>query len=189
MTLSTGPWWCAPVLAFGWMTTVPAHSFSAPARAWVIAAARFIPGVWAVLMSSSLERTTRTPSSRHRASLRLSMDDLSPTCSRKPQVSGQSIGKEAVRTGAASSRAAAGLAAAGDGLCAAVDYAHDRGLACDGSDAPDCARAYRRRAHRHRRARAARYDLVAAARLPRRRTGHGGPVPLRRRRDGRLDPA
>src|ERR1700722_11461340 len=55
------------------MTTVPAHNFSAPARAWVMAAARFMPGVWAVLMSSSFERTTRTPSRRHRASLRLSM--------------------------------------------------------------------------------------------------------------------
>src|SRR6266436_9739641 len=51
----------APVLALGWMTTVPAQSFSAPARAWVMAAARFMPGVCAVLMSSSLERTTRTP--------------------------------------------------------------------------------------------------------------------------------
>src|ERR1700722_110372 len=40
------------------MTTVPAHNFSAPARAWVMAAARFMPGVWAVLMSSSLARTT-----------------------------------------------------------------------------------------------------------------------------------
>src|SRR5687768_4571759 len=43
------------------MTTVPAQSFSAPARAWVMAAARFMPGVWGVLMSSSLEWTTRTP--------------------------------------------------------------------------------------------------------------------------------
>src|SRR5882672_5482106 len=57
MTLSTGPWWCAPVLALGWITTVPAQSFSAPARAWVIAAARFMPGVCAVLMSSSFERS------------------------------------------------------------------------------------------------------------------------------------
>src|SRR5258708_38895209 len=65
MTLSTGPWWWAPVFALGWMTTVPAQSFSAPARAWVIAAARFMPGVWAVLMSSSFERTTRTPSNFH----------------------------------------------------------------------------------------------------------------------------
>src|SRR6185295_8485408 len=61
MTLSTGPWWCAPVLALGWITTVPAQSFSAPARAWVIAAARFMPGVCAVLMSSSFAWTTRTP--------------------------------------------------------------------------------------------------------------------------------
>src|SRR3954451_1084935 len=61
MTLSTGPWWCAPVLALGWITTVPAQSFSAPARAWVMAAARFMPGVCAVLISSSLACTTRTP--------------------------------------------------------------------------------------------------------------------------------
>src|SRR5260221_749644 len=65
MTLSTAPWWCAPVLAFGWITTVPAQSFSAPARACVMAAARFIPGVWAVLTSSSFEWTTRTPSNFH----------------------------------------------------------------------------------------------------------------------------
>src|SRR5262245_46939057 len=65
MTLSTGPWWCAPVLALGWITTVPAQSFSAPIRAWVIAAARFMPGVCAVLMSSSFERTTRTPECFH----------------------------------------------------------------------------------------------------------------------------
>ena len=65
MTLSTGPWWCAPVFAFGWITTVPAHSFSAPVRAWVIAAARFIPGVCGVLMSSSFACTTRTPWNFH----------------------------------------------------------------------------------------------------------------------------
>src|SRR6266436_5653391 len=65
MTLSTGPWWWAPVFALGWMTTVPAQSFSAPARACVIAAARFIPGVCAVLVSSSLACTTRTPCKRH----------------------------------------------------------------------------------------------------------------------------
>src|SRR5215510_875542 len=65
MTLSTGPWWCAPVFALGWITTVPAQSFSAPARARVIAAARFMPGVCGVLMSSSFECTTRTPSSFH----------------------------------------------------------------------------------------------------------------------------
>ena len=46
MTLSTGPWWWAPVLALGWITTVPAQSFSAPCLAWVMAAARFMPGVW-----------------------------------------------------------------------------------------------------------------------------------------------
>src|SRR6266446_1785239 len=47
------------------MTTVPAHSFSAPARAWVMAAARFMPGVCAVLTSSSFACTTRTPSNFH----------------------------------------------------------------------------------------------------------------------------
>src|SRR3970282_270560 len=65
MTLSTGPWWWAPVFALGWITTLPAHSFSAPARAWVIAAARFMPGVCGVFTSSSLEWTTRTPSNFH----------------------------------------------------------------------------------------------------------------------------
>src|SRR6185436_5112423 len=49
------------------MTTVPAQSFSAPARACVIAAARFIPGVCGVLVSSSPARTTRTPWYFHRA--------------------------------------------------------------------------------------------------------------------------
>src|SRR3954470_21759425 len=47
------------------MTTVPAHSFSAPVRARVIAAARLMPGVCAVLTSSSVPLTTRTPSSFH----------------------------------------------------------------------------------------------------------------------------
>src|SRR5690348_9065646 len=47
------------------MTTVPAQSFSAPVRACVIAAARFMPGVCAVLMSSSVDLTTRTPSNFH----------------------------------------------------------------------------------------------------------------------------
>src|SRR5690242_9597313 len=65
MTLSTGPWWWAPVFAFGWMITVPAQSFSAPARARVIAAARFMPGVCGVLMSSSFAWTTRTPRCFH----------------------------------------------------------------------------------------------------------------------------
>src|SRR6266436_7173555 len=55
----------APVLALGWMTTVPAQSFSAPARAWVMAAARFMPGVCGVLLSSSSEWTTRTTSYFH----------------------------------------------------------------------------------------------------------------------------
>src|SRR5918998_2538637 len=64
MTLSTGPWWWAPVFASGSMTTVPAHSFSAPACAVVIAAARLIPGVCGVLGSSSPARTMRTPSRR-----------------------------------------------------------------------------------------------------------------------------
>jgi len=54
-----------PVFAFGWITTVPAQSFSAPVRAWVMAAARFMPGVCGVLTSSSLACTTRTPCRRH----------------------------------------------------------------------------------------------------------------------------
>src|SRR4051812_33481181 len=43
------------------MCTVPAHSFSAPTRAKLIAAARFMPGVWAVLASSWSPGITRTP--------------------------------------------------------------------------------------------------------------------------------
>jgi len=43
------------------MITVPAHSFSAPVRAVVIAAALVMPGVCGVLISSSSPRTTRTP--------------------------------------------------------------------------------------------------------------------------------
>src|SRR5689334_6852633 len=76
MTLSTGPWWWAPVFALGWITTVPAQSFSAPARAAVIAAARFIPGVCGVLMSSSPACTTRTPCRRHFDSRGSLMEDL-----------------------------------------------------------------------------------------------------------------
>jgi len=45
-------------LGTGVVETVPAHSFSAPARACVIAAARFMPGVCGVLRSSSSERTS-----------------------------------------------------------------------------------------------------------------------------------
>ena len=40
---------------------MPAQSFSAPVRACVMAAARFMPGVCAVLVSSSVPFTTRTP--------------------------------------------------------------------------------------------------------------------------------
>src|SRR5690242_18415326 len=43
------------------MTTVPAHSLSAPIRAWLIAAARVMPGVCAVFKSSWFDFTTRTP--------------------------------------------------------------------------------------------------------------------------------
>jgi len=64
MTLSSSPWWCGPVLALGWILTVPAQSFWAPARARSMAAARFIPGVWGVFGSRSLPRMTRTPWSR-----------------------------------------------------------------------------------------------------------------------------
>src|SRR3984885_783996 len=110
------------------MTTVPAHNFSAPARAWVMAAARFMPDVWAVLMSSSLERTTRTPSSRHRASLPLFMA-TSPRRVSEPRLLGaaralwKSIGKEADRTAPVSRVARRRrVRAAGDGSRAAVDY-------------------------------------------------------------------
>src|SRR5690348_15858848 len=72
MTLSTGPWWWAPVFALGWITTVPAQSFSAPARACVIAAARFMPGVCGVVMSSSFACTTRTPACFHLDSIGIS---------------------------------------------------------------------------------------------------------------------
>jgi hypothetical protein len=44
------------------MVTVPAHSFWAPTRAKLMAAARFMPGVWAVLVSSDPAGMTRTPS-------------------------------------------------------------------------------------------------------------------------------
>src|SRR6478672_409249 len=44
------------------MVTVPAHSFCAPTRAKLIAAARFMPGVWAVLVSREPAGITRTPS-------------------------------------------------------------------------------------------------------------------------------
>src|SRR5215203_3284797 len=46
------------------MSTVPAHSLSAPARALVMAAARVMPGVWGVSVSSSPDRTIRTPWAR-----------------------------------------------------------------------------------------------------------------------------
>src|SRR3954452_5620560 len=46
------------------MTTVPAQSFSAPARAASMAASRCIPGVCGVFESSSPACTTRTPCSR-----------------------------------------------------------------------------------------------------------------------------
>src|ERR687885_725498 len=61
MTLSSAPWWCAPVLALGWMWTVPAQIFCAPTRAALMAAARFMPGVWGVLVSRLFPGTTRTP--------------------------------------------------------------------------------------------------------------------------------
>ena len=44
------------------MVTVQAHSFWAPTRAKLMAAARFIPGVCAVLVSSDPAGMTRTPS-------------------------------------------------------------------------------------------------------------------------------
>src|SRR5579864_4169008 len=61
MTLSSAPWWCAPVLALAWMRTVPAQIFCAPTRAKLIAAARFIPGVCGVLVSSWSPGMTFTP--------------------------------------------------------------------------------------------------------------------------------
>jgi porphobilinogen synthase len=51
------------------MSTVPAQSFSAPARAEVIAAARFMPSVCGVLGSSSCAWTIRTPLSRQDAAV------------------------------------------------------------------------------------------------------------------------
>ena len=53
-----------PGLASGWIVTVPAQSFVAPVRAWVIAAARVIPGVCAVLRSSCALGMILTPWSR-----------------------------------------------------------------------------------------------------------------------------
>src|SRR6266851_1255605 len=61
MTLSSGPWWWAPVLALAWMWTVPAQIFCAPTRAKLIAAARFMPGVCGVLVSSWSPGMTLTP--------------------------------------------------------------------------------------------------------------------------------
>src|SRR5579863_5378480 len=66
MTLSSSPWWCAPVRAFASMVTVPAHRRVAPVSPVVTAARRFMPGVCGVFASSSPARTTRTPSRRHR---------------------------------------------------------------------------------------------------------------------------
>src|SRR5690348_18249021 len=63
MTLSSAPWWCAPVLALAWMCTVPAQIFCAPTRAKLIAAARFMPGVCGVLVSSWSPGITLTPCS------------------------------------------------------------------------------------------------------------------------------
>src|ERR1700704_4577925 len=96
MTLSTGPWWWAPVFALGWIPTVPAQSFSAPARAWVIAAARFIPGVCAVLMSSSFACTTRTPRCFHFDSLSMCGILAAPdsTCSARPDEGNSLVGLE-----------------------------------------------------------------------------------------------
>jgi hypothetical protein len=48
-------------LALGWTTTVPAHSFCAPTRAWEIASARVIPAVCGVFVSSSPLLMTRMP--------------------------------------------------------------------------------------------------------------------------------
>src|SRR5881275_2428370 len=61
MTLSSAPWWCAPVLALAWIWTVPAQIFCAPTRAKLIAAARFMPGVCGVLVSSWSPGITLTP--------------------------------------------------------------------------------------------------------------------------------
>src|SRR6266478_3162654 len=52
---------CAPVLALAWMWTVPAQIFCAPTRAKLIAAARFMPGVCGVLVSSWSPGMTLTP--------------------------------------------------------------------------------------------------------------------------------
>src|SRR5258705_12433496 len=46
------------------MITVPAHSFCEPTRAKFTAAARSMPGVWGVLLSSRSLLMTRTPSLR-----------------------------------------------------------------------------------------------------------------------------
>ena len=48
-------------MALAWIVTVPAQIFWAPTRAKLIAAARFIPGVWAVFGSSWSPGITRTP--------------------------------------------------------------------------------------------------------------------------------
>src|SRR3546814_4054620 len=64
MLLSGSLWWWAPFLALAWIVTLPAQIFSAPARAWLMAAARFMPGVCAVFGSSEVAGITLTPFSR-----------------------------------------------------------------------------------------------------------------------------
>ena len=63
---------------------VPAHSFSAPMRAKLTAADRFMPGVCAVLTSSWFDATTRTPWCRHLVSAVMILSRPPGGCLRPP---------------------------------------------------------------------------------------------------------
>ena len=71
----------------GWIVTVPAQSFSAPARACVTAAARCMPGVCGVLVSSASPGITRTPSVRQSRV-------MAPTLARRQPFAGGRVGRE-----------------------------------------------------------------------------------------------
>src|SRR5450432_4735157 len=71
------------------MITVPAHSFCEPTRAKFTAAARNMPGVWGVLLSSRSLLMTRTPSLRQsRSDFNLSLQEVitgAHSCATRPQ--------------------------------------------------------------------------------------------------------
>ena len=154
---------------------MPAHSFSAPTRAKSIAALRSMPGVWAVLRSSSPERdhpdAVETPSP---VAVIMHAHSPDPSEPERPPTKhcDQSTAKAASRTPGAPRK----LSAAGDGVRRALDCGHGRRLHRDRSDAPDRARADGRRSHRHRGPRAAGH-AVRRRRWPS-ASGEGGMVAL-----------